>query len=375
MPMQLSTTLRYIAHPANLAALVFIILASALLTFGLMGGMFGVPLIVIMLIWTLKYGLLTVEHIAGRAPGEPVLAIEMLHPAEQKKSLMQLVVVAEMFGIAWAADYWLGTIAGALVALIAIALLPAVIAIQTVTDTALKGLDPREWYLIIRWLKWNYAQVVGYVFVLWLLGLALLSEPVRRTLPLMLVIALLIFGWLSVLALLGGSILERRATDPEDPVLEIIEREASPAEIARHRDRHIDRIYGEWRGGAYQNAWHTLMRIVEDSPEPLDALRWLYERIAAWPDPRLAGLLAQELVPRLLAASCYSEAMRVTRERLAADPAYRPRTAQQTVAMARIAKDGGDRPTARGLLGDFQRLFPNDPLQPAVDEMGQQLQR
>jgi hypothetical protein len=373
--MQLSSALRYLVHPANIAPVIFITLVSTLLTLSIWVGRFGVPLILIMLVWTLKYGLVTVEHIAWRHVGEPVLSVEMLNPLDQKKSLLQLVVVVAMFGIAWAADYWLGTVWGALVALLAIALLPAVIAIQTVTDTALKGLDPREWYAIIRWLKGDYAQVLIAVFVVWVLAVILLSEPLRTNLPLILIIALLMFGWLSVLALLGGAIRERRISDPEDPVLEIAEREASPEDIARHRDRQIDRIYGEWRGRAYQNAWQTVMRMVEGSADPLDELCWLYERTSSWPDPGLARLIAQEFAPRLLEASRYSEAMKITRERLAADPAYRPRTADQTLRMARVARDGGDRPTARGLLRDFQRVFPNDPLQSAADELAQQLQR
>jgi hypothetical protein len=375
--MQLRSTVRYLAYPANLASMVFIVLASVLLTFGLSGGAFGIPLVLIMLTWTLKYGLVMVEHIAGRLVGEPVLSVEMLNPLEQKKSFMQLVVVAEMFGIAWAAEYWFGKIGGAAVALLAIALLPAVVAIQTVTDTALKGLDPREWYGIIRWLKSDYLQVLVSVFALWLLAMILLSAPVRKVLPLIIPIALLMFGWLSVLALLGGSILERRISDPEDPPIGPVERPVSPEEIERERDLQIDRIYGEWRGGAHRNAWQTLMRMVEGNSDPIGELRWLYERIAAWaePQPRLARRIAQELVPRLLAASRYSEALTITRQRLAADPEYRPITAHETLRMVRVARDGGDRPTARALLRDFQRLFPDDPLQSAADELTEQLQR
>jgi hypothetical protein len=47
----------------------------------------------------------------------------------------------------------------------------------------------------------------------------------------------------------------------------------------------------------------------------------------------------------------------------------------ETLRIARIARDGGDRPTARALLRDFQRIFPNDPLQPAADELSRELQR
>jgi hypothetical protein len=373
--MQLSSAVRYLAYSANLAPVIFIVLVSPPLTLAIRGGLLGVPLIAILAVWTLKYGLVTVEHIAGNRVGEPVLSVEMLNPLDQQKSLLQLVVVIEMLAIAWAADYWLGTVAGAAVALVAISLLPAVIAIQTVTDTAIKGLDPREWYSIIRWLKADYAQVVLCAFALWLLAVVLLSTPVRAVLPLMLVIAVLMFGWLSVLSLLGGSVRERRISDPEDPLLERVEGELSPELIAKRRDRLIDRIYGEWRGAAYKNAWQTLMHVVEKSSDPLDELRWLYERTSAWPDSRLAGLIAQEFVPRLLEASRYSEAMTITRQRLAAAPTYRPRTADQTLRIARVARDGGDRPTARALLRDFERAFPSDPLQSAADELAQQLQR
>jgi hypothetical protein len=374
---QLSSTVRYLAYPANLASLMFIALASVVLVFGTWGGMFGVPLVIIMLTWTLKYGLVMVEHIANGAPSEPVLSVEMLNPLEQKKSLMQLIVVAEMFGIAWAAQYWLGKIGGAIVALAAIALLPAVVAIQTVTDTALKGLDPREWYGIVRWLKGDYLQVLGSVAGLWLVAMVLVSQPVSGALPLIVPVALLMFGWFSVLALLGGTIRERRISDPEDPVIEPVEFQLSPEEIERQRDRHIDRIYAEWRSGAHRNAWQTLMRIVEGSSDPIGELRWLHERVTAWaePQPRLTRRVSQELAQRLLAASRYSEAITITRQNLAADPEYRPITAQETIRMARVARDGGDRPTARALLHDFQRFFPNDPLQSVADEMAQQLQR
>jgi hypothetical protein len=299
----------------------------------------------------------------------------MLHPLEQKKAFIQLIVVAEIFGITWAADYWLGRAAGAVTVFLAIALLPAVIAIQAVTDSALKGLDPRQWYHVIRWLKLDYLYVVLCVLALWLLAMMLFSAPIAGVLPFIVQVAVLMFGWLSVLALLGGSIQERRVSDPDDSPVERAELEVSAEEIQRQRDRQIDRIYGEWRSGAQRNAWQTLMRSVEESADPLNELRWLYERIATWAEPRLANRLAQELIPRLLATSCYSESILITRQRLAADPEYRPITAHETLRMARVARDGGDRPTARALLHNFQHVFPNDPLLSAAIDLTQQLQR
>jgi hypothetical protein len=371
----LSSTLRFFAYPANLASLLFIAIASPLLAVAIVTGLMGLPLAGILLTWTLKYGLVIAEHIAWKVEGQPVLSAEMLNPLEQRKSFVQLIVVAEMFGITWAAQYWLGKVGGALIAVLAIALLPAVVAVQTITDTALKGLDPREWYRVIRWLKRDYILVLLGVVLLWLLGLILLSAPTRQALPLVVRIAFFMFAWFSVLALLGGVILERRTSDPDDSPIERAELEVSAEEMARQRNWKIDRIYGEWRSGAHKNAWQTLLRTVAESTDPIAELRWLYERIAVWPDARLANRIAQELVPRLLGISRYSEAMTITRQRLTADPDYRPLTAQDTLHMARVARDGGDRPIARALLNDFRRIFPDDALQPAADEMAQQLQR
>jgi hypothetical protein len=117
------------------------------------------------------------------------------------------------------------------------------------------------------------------------------------------------------------------------------------------------------------------MRTVEASESPIDELRWMLERIATWEEPRLADRVAQEMVPRLLTISRYGEAISVTRQRLAVDPGFRPVTATETLRMVRVARDGGDRPTARALLRDFRQIFPNDPLIPVAEELARELQR
>jgi hypothetical protein len=304
-----------------------------------------------------------------------VLSVEMLNPIEQAKSIVLLIVVGELSLAGWAATYWFGAVAGWIIGLFAIGLLPAVVAIQTGTDSALKGLDPRLWYRVVRWMKVDYLQLLVCIFLYWVLAILILFSPFGEPLPTILKIALLMFGWFSVLALLGGSILERRISDPDDSPIERAELEVSTADIEKERASKIDSIYGEWRSGSQKNAWQTLMRTVESSEDPVNELRWLLDRIAAWPEPRLAGRVAQELVPRLLAISRFGEAISITRQRLAEDPEYRPVTANETLRMVRVARDGGDRPTARALLRDFQRFFPNDPLQPAADDLAQQLQR
>jgi hypothetical protein len=373
--MQLTSATKYLAYPANLASIIFIVIVSVLLTVASKVGFFGIPLAAIMLTWFFKYGLVMVEHIAWEHEETPVLSVEMIHPLEQQKSIVLLIVTGIFFAIFYAARYWVGAIGGAVIGLAAVGMLPAVVAVQTATDSALSALDPRQWIRLIRWLKEDYLQVLGAILAFWVLAYLILFTRLGNPLPRLLIVALLMFGWLSVLALLGGAILERRHSDPDDSPMERAELDVSPGEIEKERERKIDSIYGEWRSGAQKNAWQTLMRIVEESADPLEELRWMHERISRWAEPRLAGRVAQELVPRLLAISRYSEAIAVTRRRLAADPQYRPVSATETLRMARIARDGGDRPTARALLRDFRSVFPNDPLQSVAEELAQQLER
>jgi len=373
---QLDSVMRYLAYPANLASIIFILFASLLLTLALSVGAFGIPLAAIMLTWFFKYGLVTVEHICWKVEGEPVLSVEMVHPLNQGKSFVLLIITGIFFAIFYAAQFWAGKLVGAVIGLAAVGLLPAVVAVQTATDTALLALDPRQWYRLIRWLKQDYLLVLAAILVFWIFAYALLVfEPISDHVVMLVKIAFLMFAWLSVLSLLGGAILERRIADPDDSPMERAELEVSPVQVQRVRERKIDSIYGEWRSGAQKNAWQTLMRTVEASESPVDELRWMLERISTWEEPRLADRVAQELVPRLLAISRYGEAIAVTRQRLNVDAGYRPVTATETLRMVRVARDGGDRPTARALLRDFGRFFPNDPLNPVADELARELQR
>jgi hypothetical protein len=143
----------------------------------------------------------------------------------------------------------------------------------------------------------------------------------------------------------------------------------------RERERQVDRIYAEWRGGAHRNAWLTVLKQLESVEDPVAELRWLYERIAQWPDPRLANRLAQELLPRLLGDRRYSEALRLAAERIQCDSTFRPLSGAEAIRLAELARDGGERPLARSLLEGFDRHFPNDAGHALAQDLAQQLAR
>jgi hypothetical protein len=137
----------------------------------------------------------------------------------------------------------------------------------------------------------------------------------------------------------------------------------------------IDRIYAEWRGGSHITACNTITELLRNSAAPDEELAWLYARTAGWPDQRLSSQLAQAWLPHLLAAKHNGRALELLKERLAADPTFRPATSTDVLRCARLARDGGERKTARLLLQGFTERFPGDALQPAAAELAHELER
>src|SRR5262249_51584528 len=255
---------------------------------------FGTMLIVIMLTWTFRYGLLMMESVAWDGK-DAVLEVEMLNPIEQTKSGILLFITGIFFAIYYGAQYWLGAVPRAIVGRRVVGLLPAIAAVQVAKARALQALDPRDWFHLLRWMKTDCLLVLAGIFIYWLAGFILITTPLGDYVPLYIEVALLMFGWIALQALLGGAIRERRISDPDDSPIERRELEISQEEIERQRERKIDRIYGEWRSGAQKNAWETLMREVRESEDPVAELRWMFERIARWDEPRLMNRIAQEL--------------------------------------------------------------------------------
>jgi hypothetical protein len=201
-------------------------------------------------------------------------------------------------------------------------------------------------------------------------------EPFGEALPLGVRIALLMYAWLAMSSLIGGVLFERRFDIGLDDVHtpEGVTADDDDAPDERMRDREIDRIYAEWRGGAHANAWNTVLALVGKSSDPIAELRWLYQRAAQWPDGRLADRLARELLPRLLVQRSTGEALDLVRERLKKDARFRPAGSADLLTLVHLARTAGDRPTARLLLQDFSKLYPGDAAQAMVDRLNTQLQ-
>jgi len=370
--------LRYLAVPLRTAPLLLIGTFSVLLMVAFKAGFLGIPLGLILLSWFSKYSFVLMDHVAEGAVEPPVMSAEMVNPLSEQRPLVLLLMVIGLFYAANWARHWIGD-RGSLVLLFAVGVtLPAVVAVQGATNTVVQSLNPRRVLGLIVRLRGDYLVILGFIALVWLFARFVLNSSIGAVLPLVVQVALIMYAWLAVFALLGGMLFERRfdigLEDVHTPESVVAGDDDDDAPDERARDKEIDRIYAEWRGGAHANAWNTVLGLVGKSSDPMGELRWLYQRAAQWPDGRLADRLAREMVPRLLAQRSTGEALDLVRERLKKDARFRPAGSADLLTLVQLARAAGDRATARVLLQDFSKLYPGDPAQAMVDRLNTQLQ-
>ncbi len=363
--------LRYLTVPLSIAPLLLILTFSVLMLLAIKATLFGIVLGLLLLTGFFKYSFVLLDELADGRTDPPVLSIEMMNPVESR-SLPVLVFVLAMFFASSAAVFWFGPILSVVIGVLALAALIAIIAVQGATGSLVQSLNPvRCWRLIIR-LRGDYLLVLGCALIL----CAMIGVSRALGLPLLLQIAIFMYAWLALFSLIGGLLHERRLEIGLDDAYEVEALESDDeGELERDRQRNIDRIYAEWRGGSHKNAWQSVTTYLAQSAEPLAELQWLYERAKAWPDQRLANRLAQEMLPRLFAERRNGDALDMLRERLSATADFRPLASADLIRLVQLARDAGDRRVARDLLRDFERFYPNDAAAPAASLLTQQLER
>lgn len=377
--MSAAAIFRYLAIPLRTAPLLLIGVFSVLLVVAVKAGLFGLALGLILLSWFTKYAFVLMDALAEGVSEPPVLAIEMVNPFSEQRPLVMLLLTLGLFYLAHAAGDWIGQ-SGSLVLMIAVAaILPAIVAVQGATGMVVQSLNPRRVLGLIWRLRGDYVLILGFIALVGFLDLAVIGSSFGNALPLLLRIALLMYAWLAVFSLIGGVLWERRVDIGLDDVHtpeHVVSFDDNDDGVVNERahDKEMERIYAEWRGGAHANAWKTAMALVSQGKDEIAELRWLYQRASQWPDGRLAERLAREMLPRLLAKRSTGAALDVVRERLRTNAQFRPIGSADLLALVHLSRAAGDRATARLLLQDFSKLYPDDPAQPMVDRLNTQLQ-
>ena len=350
--------LRYLLLPAQPVGLLFI----AVLTLGLAlcsaAGLFGLPILVILLSWLSKYAYVLLEQVAHGAREPPVLAIEMVNPAADFRPLVQLAIVVVVYLGLRALSGYLGTALTLVLEGLALAALPASIAVLGVADVYWQAINPLALWQIVRALGLTY---LGIVAVALIYGYGIAGLEAYAALPAWLLNALGVFAWLSLFSLLGGSLYEEREALGHEAI-HAPERAARKAQqqLDGERARFVDGAYAQARGGNLAGAWQAIEHELAAGGHGFESYDWLLERLGRLDDQRLANRLAQDYIRRALGRD-NGRVIEIVRQRLILDAHFRPRSAAETLRVAALMRLAGDRAGAQCLLGDFAQHFADAP--------------
>lgn len=348
----------YLLLPAKPAGLIFICIET--LGFGLcsLAGLFGLPVLVILLSWLFSYGYVLLEQVAHGAREPPVLALEMVNPLAQIRPLLHLgLVVVVFFSLRFLSPHIGLALTLALGALM-FAALPASMAVLAVGDAWWQAVSPLALWRLMRALGSEYLILVTVTV---LCGLGLVTLAWFDAVPSWLRQALAIYAWLALYALIGGALYERR----DDLGLEAIHSpenrgRAVRQHLERQDERVIDGLFAQLRNGNPAGAWQAIEKDLNEHRHERARYEWLLARFGVLDDQRLASRLAQDYIHRLLNHD-NGRVVDIVRDRIARDGGFHPGTAAETLRVAELLRLAGERAGAQRLLADFSNAFADAP--------------
>jgi hypothetical protein len=366
-----SKLFHHLIRPTRGGAAAVVVVFAFLLFIAAKAGLVGIPLALIVISWFFKYAYILFDHTVRGFDEPPTLDIQMVNPVSEQRPLGQVLILGMIgFGVYQAYEH-LGFAAGLGLALCCLFCLPASVAVLGLESNILKAAYPVAWFQLVRGLGWLYGAVLlvifGYGLALDLLWKFDLWPPIEAILSL--------FAVLSVFSFLGGALYERR-----DELG--IETWVSPERTAARRDKEEQRLhdkvvldaYGLMRADAHLKCWQVLTDWLQSRGSSPEDYRWLCERTETWDDSRYITRLTEERVARLLTLKRTGEALDVVAKRLNLDPAFRPKSAADTLNIAQLAaRGGGASRVAKVLLSDFAARFAGDPRIPVAQALAQHL--
>jgi len=370
--MPVSVFLRYLLLPLHFTVLVFMAVVSLGIALAQYAGLFGLPLFLTFSSWLFNYAFVLLEAIANGAREPPVLAIEMLNPFNESRPLFQLVLVLVVAAVLGVLALFVDPRLAIALAVIAFIALPASTAALAVSTSIWQAVHPGVIWHIARTMGTSYLAIVGvvlaYGFICWVWAIGgitshgfSLGDFVQGGLHMgWTLCALVVFAWLSVFTLIGGSLFEHRELLGHEAI-DSPERRAARIqnEIDKQRARILDRVHFEARAGNLPDAWKSIELELAQEQHSFEFYDWMLERLSERSDQRLAYRLAQEYIARALGRD-NARAAQVAQRALRADADFRPRSGTQCLRVAELLRLSGDRQSAQSLLRDFAIHFPQD---------------
>jgi hypothetical protein len=337
--------LRVLLVPFHPTVLLMVAVFSLLLALCGSGGIYGLFGQLFIHIWIFKYCYVLIEHLADGAVEPPVMDTDMLSAFEVRPWIQGALV----FGGGWLC-YKLGGVAGAVLAVLLLLLLPASIAVLGFGERAYQAVNPLMLYRVIRGLGLYYLLILlamlvsgGLLFLLARLELwSVLDHAVR------------LIAEISVFALIGGSLYLRRRQLGFEPSRSP-ERAAARAENERVklRAKMIDDVFQLVRLGKHVDATKPLAHWLDevDTEHVSKDAYYVAEQALRWDSVAALNPLGSTLIRHLMrcgrpdAALAVFEILRARSSNLTLDSAADLRT------LADYAESMG-----RGSLAESMRL-------------------
>jgi hypothetical protein len=338
--------LHYLALPARPSGLLLIGVLTIGFGIAVRARFVGIPLGLMMLFWLFAYSYVLLEHVAHGAREPPVLSIEMVNPLAAARPMAQLGIVLLAMTLLRVLAPRLGPTLLRVLEILLLLALPASIAAS--------GIARHWWQAVLPGTLWALMRGLGLSYFM-LLALALLYPAAllglyNAGLPDWLLCIGFTYAWLSLYAVIGGALFEARAALGFE-AMQAPERAELRRRAQRDQQRALfmDGIYGQARGGNHAGAWQALQRELAAADFAFDAYDWMLEALAPAELRLLAQRLAQDYLSRALGRD-NGRVLRIIRERLVIDPAFRPRSSAETARVAELARLAGDRALAAQLL-------------------------
>lgn len=344
-----------------------IVVFAFLLFIAAKAGFIGIPLALLVISWFFKYAYILFDHTVRGFDEPPTLDIQMMNPVDEQRPLAQLLIGLALGALLYYVKDSIGVPAAVILGIVCLFFLPASAGILGLESHLLKAANPFEWLGLVRGLGQLYGAVLLVIFSYALI----LSIVGRLDLWLPIELSIVMFAVLSIFSFLAGCIYERRHELNLETWVSPEQIQALEAkEAQRGHDKVVLDAYGLTRANAHIKAWQMLSDWLERRGNTPEDYRWLCERTVSWDDPRYVTRLTEDFVARLLTLKRTGEALDVVRDRLQLDPAFRPKSAADTLAIAQLAARGGGAPKlARALLSDYAARFPSDPRVAVADAL------
>lgn len=353
------------------APVLAVLVTAALLGLSLGIPLFGIPLALILLSWTAKHSIATLHALAGGAHEDPVLSLEMISGrlGGWRAFFAMLALVSLLFSTG-AASFWLGPLPAMLCGIVAVLVMPTALLALGWTDSVSAAFDPRAARQLAQALGPDYRSLVGSC-VLVIAGTLLLMLGADGSFILR--IAAVLLGWLILVAISGATIhANRQALESVTEFHRARERPRTAEEIARERQQQYDDVYATWRSGDKASVRRRILSL-SAAPDGTQTLRELYERARNWDAPLLMDHIAQALIDLDMPAGRGGSALRLVRERLAANHGFAPSETGHALELARVAMQSEDWTMADGLLAQVERQDIPQPLREAAQHLRQEL--